>query len=108
MKNYILEDGFEFVTNNMGLVVRTRSSRHGNYQEEVGLVIYVMGSVSTHKIIDLSDRTNISNPPIVGEHIIVDNELVGRSASPARITSIKDNSSSHNLVRRVADYILRR
>ena len=105
MTNYVLEDEFEFVTDDSGLVIRTRPSCSDSYQREKDLGIYVIGSVPTLEA-DLGDTTKISNTPQLGEYMVVNNNLRGRSTSPTRITSITDNRQ--NLVKRVMNYVLRR
>src|SRR3989338_10583778 len=92
MKKYVLEDGFEFLTNDADLVIKTRIPNHTAYQREDKYAVYIRGSIPNDKRSDLVDRTNISIPARIGEHLIIDNEFVGISASPTRINHIESKS----------------
>ena len=101
MKKYVLEDGFEFLTNDADLVIKTRIPNHTAYQREDKSGVYVRGSIPTDKTSGLVDRTNISIPARIGEHLIIDNEFVGISASPTRINHIESKSG---LLKKIAEF----
>ncbi|MEK6967132.1 MAG: hypothetical protein AABX51_00710 [Nanoarchaeota archaeon] len=92
MKSYTLEDGFEFVTDNDGLVVKTKYPKETLYREEKDFRIYAIGSIATDKKHNFSLR-NISIPPKRGEHLVVKEKQTPESASPTKIISIDDHFS---------------
>ena len=87
---YTLDDGFEFVTDERGLIIATRLSGTDNYQDEKNFQIYVIGSVSTAKLKQLK-IDSISNPPVTREHLVVKGEPAPPSVFPARIASIDNH-----------------
>ncbi len=106
MIKYILEDGFQFVTDDKDLIVRTRYSGDTDYRTEEGLDIRVIGSVPVEEV-DLDDRTNIpianvSYPALVVEYLVIKGELAQPTASPTKIGSI---DYKPGLAKRIADFL---
>lgn len=88
MARYTLEDGFEFVTNEQNLVVATKYPGTDKYNKEKDAEVYVIGSIPKNKKLD--GQNNVSNPPKIGEYLVVRGEPAPPSASPLRIATIDD------------------
>lgn len=95
MKTYVLEDGFEFVVNNAGTVIKTRVA-HENYQNEDD-GIKVIGSIPERVMAHFG---GLSYPPKVGEYLVVKGNSAPPSPAPVKISFIESKSS---LVERVKD-----
>ncbi len=89
MTRYVLEDGFEFITNKQNLVVATKYPRKDRYNEEKDVEVYIIGSIPKNKKPD--GQKNVSNTPKMGEHLVVKGEPAPPSISPTKIVTIDDH-----------------